>query len=414
MIRILKMLRDLGNTILVVEHDRDVIASADYLIDLGPGAGEHGGQLVYTGTFENLLNGSGSLTGKYLSGAETIPVPEKRRQVTPSKLIVRGAREHNLKGLDVEIPLGGMICVTGVSGSGKSTLVHDILSNALSRAFGASSVHVGEHDTIEGVDGIDGVVLVDQSPLGRTPRSNPVTYIKAFDPIREAFSRTHEARLRGYRPGRFSFNVAGGRCEACTGDGALRVEMHFMADVFVTCDRCGGKRYNRETLEVRYRGRNISEVLDMTVNEAISFFSNAPKIGQKLWVLQSVGLGYIRLGQPATTLSGGEAQRVKIARELARKKASNILYVLDEPTTGLHFDDVKKLLVVLNKLVNRGNTVLLIEHNLDVIKTADWIIDLGPEGGERGGRVVATGTPEEVATVKASHTGRFLKDVLAL
>ena len=414
MIRILKMLRDMGNTILVVEHDREVIVNADHVIDLGPGAGERGGQLVYAGPYFNLLDGADSLTGKYLRGEERIPVPQERRQVLSKVLTVRGAREHNLKNIDVEIPLGVLVCVTGVSGSGKSTLVHDILYNALKRTFGAAAVHVGDHEEIEGVSVIDGIVLVDQSPLGRTPRSNPVTYIKAFDPIREVFSQTHEARIRGYKPGRFSFNVDGGRCEACKGDGAVKVEMHFMADVFVSCDQCGGKRYNRETLEVRYRGKNISEVLDMTVNEAISFFSNSPKIGQKLWVLQNVGLGYIRLGQPATTLSGGEAQRVKIARELAKKEATKTLYVLDEPTTGLHFDDIKKMLSVLNKLVDRGNTVLMIEHNLDVIKAADWIIDLGPEGGEKGGLVVATGTPEEIAQVKKSHTGRFLEKVLSV
>ncbi|MFQ6091952.1 MAG: excinuclease ABC subunit UvrA [bacterium] len=414
MVRILKMLRDMGNTIVVVEHDREVIASGDHIIDLGPGAGERGGRLVYAGPYENLLNGTDSLTGRYLRGEETIPVPKRRRPVSSRKLIVRRAREHNLKEIDVEIPLGVMVCVTGVSGSGKSTLVHDILFNGLSRSFGTATAHVGGHDGIAGLNGIEGVVLVDQSPIGRTPRSNPVTYIKAFDPIRQIFAQTQEARLRGYKPGRFSFNLPQGRCEACQGDGAVRVEMHFMADVFVTCDQCGGKRYNRETLEVRYRGKNISDVLDMTVNEAISFFSQWPKIGQKLWVLQSVGLGYIKLGQPATTLSGGEAQRVKIARELAKKQAKNTLYILDEPTTGLHFDDIKKLLAVLNKLTDRGNTVLLIEHNLDVIKTADWVIDLGPEGGQKGGHIVATGTPEKICKVKRSYTGKFLRKVLSV
>ncbi|MEO2083111.1 MAG: excinuclease ABC subunit UvrA, partial [Desulfurobacteriaceae bacterium] len=387
LIETLKGLRDLGNTVIVVEHDIETIESADYVIDMGPGAGVHGGEVVAVGTPEEVKKNENSLTGKYLSGKLSIPVPEKRRKPEKGWLRIIGAREHNLKNITVEFPLGLFVCVTGVSGSGKSTLVNEILYKVLAREIYKSKVVPGEHDRVEGIELVDKVVRVDQSPIGRTPRSNPATYIDVFTHIRELFAATPEARARGYKKGRFSFNVPGGRCEACKGDGVIRVEMHFLPDVYVTCDICGGKRYNRETLEITYKGKNIYEVLEMTVEEAMEFFRNHPKIFNKLKTLYDVGLGYIKLGQPATTLSGGEAQRVKLARELSKRATGNTVYILDEPTTGLHIHDVKKLIEVLQRLVDKGNTVIVIEHNLDFIKCADWIIDLGPEGGDAGGQV---------------------------
>jgi excinuclease ABC subunit A len=412
LIEILKSLRDNGNTILVVEHDRDIIGAADWIVDLGPGAGERGGQLIYEGPADRLKDRTDSLTAQYLDGRKRILQPRQRRKLRREFIEVLGAREHNLKDLSVRFPLGGMICVTGVSGSGKSSLVHDILFRSLDRHFHNTIEKVGAHGDIRGDGWINDVVLVDQAPIGRTPRSNPVTYIKAFSPIRDLFAKTRESRVRGYAPGRFSFNVAGGRCETCKGEGHQRIEMHFMADIFVTCEDCGGTRFNRDTLEIAFRGRNIAQVLDLTVEEALTFFSRWPKITRPLQVLSDVGLGYIRLGQPATTLSGGEAQRVKIARELAHKRGDGILYILDEPTVGLHFDDIRTLLDALNALIAAGNTVLMIEHNPEVIKTADWVIDLGPEGGKMGGEVVIEGTPEEVARCERSHTGRYLKEYL--
>ncbi|MBI2457068.1 MAG: excinuclease ABC subunit UvrA [candidate division NC10 bacterium] len=408
----LKRLRDLGNTVLVVEHDEETIRSADYVIDLGPGAGTSGGRVVAAGTPQDIAASRQSLTGRYLSGELSIPVPRVRRPHTGQTLTVVGAREHNLKHIDVEIPLGLFTCVTGVSGSGKSTLVTDILRKALDAKLYGGRERPGEHDKILGVQHIDKVIDIDQAPIGRTPRSNPATYTGVFGFIRELYALTPEARMRGYQPGRFSFNVKGGRCEACQGDGLIQIEMHFLPDVYVTCDVCKGKRYNRETLEVQYKGRSIADVLDMTVEEALRFFENVPRIKEKLQTLYDVGLGYIRLGQSATTLSGGEAQRVKLSRELSRRSTGRTLYILDEPTTGLHFADIQQLLDVLHRLRDAGNTVLVIEHNLDVIKTADYVIDLGPEGGDDGGRVVATGTPEEVARVKGSYTGQFLRRVL--
>ncbi len=406
-------IRDLGNTVIVVEHDEETIRAADWVVDLGPGAGELGGEVVAEGVPSAIEASKRSLTGAYLSGRERIEPPERRREGNGKALRVLGASEHNLKEIDVEFPLGTFTCVTGVSGSGKSTLVNEILHRALSRALHEAEALPGAHRKIEGMAHVDKVIDIDQSPIGRTPRSNPATYVGLFTPIRELFSLVPEARARGYKPGRFSFNVKGGRCEACSGDGVLRIEMHFLPDVYVTCDTCHGKRYNRETLEIHYKGRHIAEVLEMTVHQALAFFEAVPQIREKLQTLQDVGLGYIRLGQPATTLSGGEAQRIKLSKELSRRATGRTVYLLDEPTTGLHFDDIKKLLLVLERLVDHGNTVIVIEHNLDVIKTADWIVDLGPEGGDEGGRIVAAGPPEAVARVPASRTGRFLRDLLA-
>jgi len=408
----LKRLRDLGNTIIVVEHDEDTIRAADWIVDIGPGAGAQGGEIVVSGTLADVLREPRSLTGQYLSGARRIPLPSRRRPPKNGWIVVRGAREHNLKNIDVRIPLGVFVCVTGVSGSGKSTLVDEILYRALAQRVMGARVRPGDHDGIEGAHLIDKVINIDQSPIGRTPRSNPATYTKTFDLIRELFSQTPEARMRGYKPGRFSFNVRGGRCEACEGDGIVRIEMHFLPDVYVPCEVCKGKRYNRETLQVLYKGKSIADVLEMTVDEALEFFDAIPRIRHKLKTLHDVGLGYIKLGQPATTLSGGEAQRVKLAAELSRRDTGRTLYILDEPTVGLHFADVERLLQVLHRLVDAGNTVVVIEHNLDVIKTADWIIDLGPEGGDLGGRVIAEGTPEEVALQDHSYTGQFLRKVL--
>ncbi len=408
----LKALRDLGNTVIVVEHDEETMRSADHIIDMGPGAGEHGGRVVAQGTVEDIIKVEGSITGRYLSGELEIPVPTERRSFNGHFLTVKGARQNNLKSIDVKIPLGVFTCITGVSGSGKSSLVSDILYPALARHFYKSRTRPGDHDGMEGLEHIDKVINIDQSPIGRTPRSNPATYTNVFTPIRELFSRVPESRKRGYKPGRFSFNVKGGRCEACQGGGIIKIEMHFLPDIYVSCEECKGKRYNRETLEVTYKGKTIADVLDMTVEEALAFFKNVPAIRRKLQTLYDVGLGYIKLGQPATTLSGGEAQRVKLSTELSKKGTGRTLYLLDEPTTGLHFHDIKKLLNVLGRLTDRGNTVVVIEHNLDVIKTADWIIDLGPEGGDEGGRIVAEGTPEEVARNKKSYTGKFLKEIL--
>jgi excinuclease ABC subunit A len=409
----LKRLRDLGNTVLVVEHDEETIRAADYVLDLGPGAGELGGHLVAVGTPDEIIANPQSLTGQYLAGSRRIEVPVNRRQGHAAFLTIHEPREHNLKGMAVKIPLGTFTCVTGVSGSGKSTLVNDILYRALAQMLYRAQDRPGAHTRIEGAQHVDKVVDIDQSPIGRTPRSNPATYTGVFAFIRTLFARTPEARMRGYAPGRFSFNVKGGRCEACQGDGLVKIEMHFLPDVYVTCDVCKGKRYNRETLEVRYKGSSVADVLDMTVREALAFFDAVPVIKSKLQTLHDVGLDYVRLGQSATTLSGGEAQRVKLATELSRRATGRTLYILDEPTTGLHFADIEKLLEVLNRLVDHGNTVVIIEHNLDVIKTADWVIDLGPEGGDDGGHVVATGTPEAVAhQADRSYTGQFLKPVL--
>jgi excinuclease ABC subunit A len=409
----LKRLRDLGNTVLVVEHDEETIRAADYVVDLGPGAGELGGHVVAIGTPDEIVANPRSLTGQFLSGARAIAVPGERRAGSGQFITIHDPREHNLKGMAVRIPLGTFTCVTGVSGSGKSTLVNDILYRALAQMLHRAQERPGAHTRVEGAQHVDKVVDIDQSPIGRTPRSNPATYTGVFAFIRALFARTQEARMRGYQPGRFSFNVKGGRCEACQGDGLVKIEMHFLPDVYVTCDVCKGKRYNRETLDVHYKGRSIAEVLDMTVHQALAFFDAVPVIKAKLQTLHDVGLDYIRLGQPATTLSGGEAQRVKLATELSRRATGRTLYILDEPTTGLHFADIEKLLEVLNRLVDAGNTVVIIEHNLDVIKTADWVIDLGPEGGEEGGRVVATGTPEMLAReADRSYTGQFLKAVV--
>ncbi|MGQ0723043.1 MAG: excinuclease ABC subunit UvrA [Candidatus Eiseniibacteriota bacterium] len=405
-------LRDLGNTVLVVEHDRDTMLAADHLVDLGPGAGRNGGRIVSAGTPKQVMADAGSATGAYLAGTRRIEVPAVRRDPERGFLEVRGARQHNLRGLDVRFPLGRMVCVTGVSGSGKSTLVNGILARAAAAALHDARGLPGEHDEIRGLELLDKAIVIDQSPIGRTPRSNPATYTGVFTEIRALFAETKDARVRGYQPGRFSFNVKGGRCEACEGDGLVRIEMHFLPDVFVKCDECRGARYNRETLEIRYKGATIAEVLEMTVDEALEFLTNIPAVRSKLQVLSDVGLGYIHLGQSATTLSGGEAQRVKLATELARRSTGRTLYILDEPTTGLHFEDIKNLLGVLQLLVDRGNTVVVIEHNLDVIKCADHVIDLGPEGGRDGGTLVASGTPEEVARSEASHTGRALRAVL--
>jgi excinuclease ABC subunit A len=409
----LETLRDLGNTLLVVEHDEETIRSADHVVDMGPGAGRHGGEVIVSGTVEDLLGHEKSLTGAYLRGDRSIPVPKRRRSPDGRpRLVVRGAREHNLQEIDVEFPLGLFICVTGVSGSGKSTLVEEILYRRLARELYRAKAVPGKHDAIEGLEEIDKVIDVDQGPIGRTPRSNPATYTGLFTPIRELFARLPESRIRGYAPGRFSFNVKGGRCEACRGDGLVKIEMHFLPDVYVPCDVCRAKRYNRETLEVLYKGKSIADVLDMTVEAALSFFDPVPTIRRKLAYLHDVGLGYIHLGQPATTLSGGEAQRVKLATELSKRSTGRTLYILDEPTTGLHFEDIRLLLRVLHKLVEKGNTILVIEHQLDVVKTADWVIDLGPEGGGAGGRIVAAGPPEVVAAADHSHTGTSLRRIL--
>jgi excinuclease ABC subunit A len=412
LIATLTRLRDLGNTVLVVEHDEETIRTADWVIDIGPGAGEHGGEIIANGPLEAVLAEPRSITGAFLRGERAVPVPERRRRGNGKKLKVRGAREHNLRDVDVDFPLGTFIAVTGVSGSGKSTLVDEVLYRALARDLTGSRAPVGAHDAVEGVHHIDKIIEIDQSPIGRTPRSNPATYVGLFGPIRELFAGTPEARVRGYQPGRFSFNVKGGRCESCKGDGIIKIEMQFLPDVYVQCEVCKGKRYGREALEIHYKGRTISDVLEMTVEEALEFFSAVPTVKGKLQTLFDVGLGYVHLGQPATTLSGGEAQRVKLATELSKRATGKTLYLLDEPTTGLHFADVDKLLHVLHRLVDNGNTVLVIEHNLDVIKTADWIVDLGPEGGLRGGRVIAEGTPETVAATDASATGEYLARVL--
>jgi excinuclease ABC subunit A len=403
-------LRDLGNTVLVVEHDTDTILAADHVVDLGPGAGAHGGEVVAAGTPKQVAATRTSLTGQYLARTRVIPVPEARRQGNGERLRIRGARANNLRDLDVEVPLGTFTCVTGVSGSGKSTLVVEVLYKALARHFHGASQPPGDHDRIDGLEHIDKVVDIDQSPIGRTPRSNPATYIGAWTPIRALFASLREAKVRGYGPGRFSFNVKGGRCEACAGDGLVKIEMHFLPDVYVTCDVCRGRRFSRETLEVRYRGLSIADVLDMSVEEAAEFFDPIPTIKRKLVMLRDVGLGYLRLGQPATTLSGGEAQRVKLTAELSKVATGKTLYILDEPTTGLHLEDIRVLLEVLNRLVERGNTVLVIEHQLDVIRAADHLIDLGPEGGDGGGTIVAEGPPEAVARVTASHTGAALRE----
>lgn len=409
----LEGLRDIGNTLIVVEHDEDTIRAADYIVDIGPGAGEYGGRVVAQGTLAEVEAVPESLTGQYLKGEKFIPLPRERRSGNGNSLVVRGARENNLQDIDVSFPLGAMTVVTGVSGSGKSTLINEILYKGLANRLHRSYHRTGAHSGIEGAEHIDKIIDINQQPIGRTPRSNPATYTGVFTPIRELYSQTPEAKLRGYKPGRFSFNTSGGRCEACKGDGIIKIEMHFLPDVYVPCEVCHGARYNRETLEVKYKGKNISDVLEMTVDEAVEFFANHPAIARKLQTLQDVGLGYIRLGQPATTLSGGEAQRVKLATELAKRSTGKTLYILDEPTTGLHVADIHKLMEVLQRIVDGGDTVVIIEHNLDVIKTADWIIDLGPEGGSGGGRIVATGTPEEVAKVAGSYTGKYLAPVLA-
>jgi excinuclease ABC subunit A len=411
LITTLERLRNLGNTVIVVEHDEDTIRASDYVIDIGPLAGEHGGKVVAAGTPDQVASNSDSLTGQYLSGAKSIPLPAKRRPGNRKSLTVKNAREHNLQGIDVRIPLGMLVSVTGVSGSGKSSLVNDILAKKLAQTYHRAGDNPGQHDAVEGLSNLDKVISVDQSPIGRTPRSNPATYTGVFTDIRELFAQTPEAKIRGYKAGRFSFNVKGGRCELCRGDGIIKIEMHFLPDVYVTCEECKGKRYNREALEIHYKGKNISDVLGMTVEEAVTFFENIPAIRRKFATLNEVGLGYIHIGQSATTFSGGEAQRIKLASELARRSTGRTLYILDEPTTGLHFEDVNRLLGVLNALVETGNTVLIIEHNLDVIKSSDWLIDLGPEGGTGGGGIVAEGTPEQVARAEGSHTGRYLKRI---
>jgi excinuclease ABC subunit A len=408
----MERLRDLGNTVIVVEHDEETIRAADFVVDMGPGAGEHGGFIVAQGTPEQVAQTPGSITGDFLSGRDAIPVSRKRRRAQRGHLEVLGASENNLQAVNVKFPIGIFTCVTGVSGSGKSTLVNEILYKALANQLHQGVHVVGRHKAIKGLEEIDKVVDIDQAPIGRTPRSNPATYTGLFTPLRELFAQLPESRARGYTPGRFSFNVKGGRCEKCEGDGVLRIEMHFLPDVYVTCEQCKGKRYNRETLEIHYQGKSVSDVLNMTVEEALERFAPIPVLANKLQTLMEVGLGYIRLGQSATTLSGGEAQRVKLGKELSKRATGRTLYILDEPTTGLHLKDIQKLLEVVNRLVDTGNTVIVIEHNLDVIKTADWIIDLGPEGGAEGGKVIAEGTPEAVAKQKSSVTGAYLKPYL--
>ncbi len=408
----LQSMRDIGNTLIVVEHDEDTMLAADYLIDVGPGAGVHGGEIVSAGTPKEVMADPNSLTGQYLSGKKFIPLPLERRKPDDRYIEIKGASENNLKNVNVKLPLGLFIAVTGVSGSGKSTLINEILHKSLAQKLHHAKTKPGEHKSIKGIEQLEKVIDIDQSPIGRTPRSNPATYTGVFDDIRDVFAATNEAKVRGYKKGRFSFNVKGGRCEACRGDGIIKIEMHFLPDVYVPCEVCHGKRYNRETLEVKYKGKNISEILDMTVEDALEFFENIPKISRKLQTIADVGLGYITLGQPATTLSGGEAQRVKLASELHRRSTGKSFYILDEPTTGLHVDDISRLLVVLQRLVENGDTVLVIEHNLDVIKAADYLIDLGPEGGDKGGTIVATGTPEQVAETAGSYTGKYLKPIL--
>ncbi|HKK31784.1 MAG TPA: excinuclease ABC subunit UvrA, partial [Alphaproteobacteria bacterium] len=412
LLQTLERLRDLGNTVIVVEHDEEAIRAADYLVDMGPRAGVHGGEVVAQGTPEEVMRCPDSITAQYLNGAREIPVPPVRRTGNGKSLELKGARAHNLSNVDLSVPLGTFVCVTGVSGGGKSTLIVETLYKALARALNNAREIPGDYEELAGLHYIDKVIDIDQSPIGRTPRSNPATYTGAFTPIRDWFAGLPEARARGYKPGRFSFNVKGGRCEACQGDGVIKIEMHFLPDVFVECDVCKGKRYNRETLEVKFKDHSIADVLDLTVDEAAGLFMAVPAIRDRMVTLQRVGLGYIKVGQQATTLSGGEAQRVKLAKELSRRATGRTLYILDEPTTGLHFDDVKKLLEVLHALVEQGNTVMVIEHNLDVIKTADWIVDLGPEGGAGGGRIVASGTPEDVAKVRESYTGQYLQPYL--
>jgi excinuclease ABC subunit A len=408
----LTRLRDLGNTLIVVEHDEETIRAADWIVDIGPGAGEHGGKVVVSGDYQSLINSKDSITGAYLSGRKSIEIPSKRRTLDAKrKLVIKGAKENNLKDIDVEIPLGVFVSVTGVSGSGKSTLVNDILYSVLANKLNGARIVPGRHRTVTGVDLLDKVVHVDQSPIGRTPRSNPATYTGVFDKVRALFAETTEAKVRGYQQGRFSFNVKGGRCENCSGDGTITIEMNFLPDVYVPCEICHGARYNRETLEVHYKGKTIADVLNMPIEQAHTFFESVPTISRFLKTLCDVGLGYVRLGQSAPTLSGGEAQRVKLATELQRRSTGRTIYVLDEPTTGLHFEDVNKLLGVLNRLVESGNTVVVIEHNLDVIKSSDWVIDMGPEGGFRGGTVVAEGTPEQVSKISASYTGHFLSEI---
>ncbi|MGH9243004.1 MAG: excinuclease ABC subunit UvrA [Acidimicrobiales bacterium] len=414
LIETLMRLRELGNTVLVVEHDEETIRVADHVVDIGPGAGEHGGSIVYSGPFRGLLKAKGSVTGQYLARKRSVPLPGFRRIGNGNRLVVRGAKEHNLRDIDVAFPLGQFVCITGVSGSGKSTLVNDILYRALMQKIYRSKTPPGRHRRIDGIDHLDKVINIDQSPIGRTPRSNPATYTGVFDHVRKLFAQTQEARIRGYQPGRFSFNVKGGRCEACAGDGTIKIEMHFLPDVYVPCEVCKGARYNRDTLDIEFRGKHISEVLDLSCEEALEFFGNQPAISRHLQTIVDVGLGYVRLGQPAPTLSGGEAQRVKLSSELTKRSTGHTIYILDEPTTGLHFEDIRKLLGVLSRLVDQGNTVVVIEHNLDVIKTADWIVDLGPEGGSRGGTVIAEGTPEDVARTPTSYTGQFLAPLLGI
>jgi excinuclease ABC subunit A len=414
LIETLHRLRDLGNTVIVVEHDEDTIKTADHVVDIGPGAGEHGGHVVHSGSVAGLLKSRKSITGQYLSGRKKIPTPELRREPSDEWISIKGAREHNLQNIDVDIPLGCFVSVTGVSGSGKSSLINDILMRSLMQHVYGSKVPPGLHKRVTGMDLVDKVIDIDQSPIGRTPRSNPATYTGVFDNIRKLFAQTQESKVRGYQPGRFSFNVKGGRCEACAGDGTIKIEMHFLPDVYVPCEVCKGARYNRDTLDIHFKGLTISDVLNLPISEALEFFANQPNIARHMQTLVDVGLGYVRLGQPATTLSGGEAQRVKLASELAKRSTGHTMYLLDEPTTGLHFEDIRRLLHVLTRLVEQGNTVVVIEHNLDVIKTADWVIDLGPEGGSGGGQVVVEGPPELVAKTSESHTGRFLAPLLDL
>jgi len=412
LIKTLKNLRDLGNTLVVVEHDEDTIREADYIVDIGPGAGEHGGEVVAAGTLEDIMNTEKSITGQYIKGVRTISVPEERRKGEGKYISIKGAKENNLKNVSAKFPIGLFTCVTGVSGSGKSTLVNGILYKGIHKKLNNSKDNPGKHKEITGIENVDKVINIDQSPIGRTPRSNPATYTGVFDIIREVFSNTKEAKMRGYKPGRFSFNVKGGRCEACSGDGIIKIEMQFLSDVYVPCEICKGKRYNRETLEVKYKGKNISDVLNMTVEEALNFFENIPRIKNKLQTLMDVGLSYIRLGQSSTQLSGGEAQRIKLAYELSKRSTGKTLYILDEPTTGLHMEDVNKLISILQRLTSSGNTVVVIEHNLDVIKNADYLIDLGPEGGEKGGTIIAEGTPEKISRASNSYTGQYLKKML--